>query len=90
MANLFRLARSSAAPPPPSSNLNISSPTEPAELEAERIAGAVMRMPAPAPVLHRACAACDDEKKVHRTASGDGPGTAPPIVGRVLSSPGQQ
>ncbi len=88
MANLFRLARSSAVQPP-ASNLTISSPNEPAELEAERIAGEVMRMPAPAPVLHRACAACDDEKKVHRSASGDGPGIAPPIVGQVLSSPGQ-
>ncbi len=113
MASLFRLARSSAAPPP-TSNLTISSPTDPAELEAERIAGEVMRMPTPAgpppppstrddedpqrvrrqiapaaPVLHRACAACDDEKKVHRSATGDGPGTAPPIVGQVLSRPGQ-
>lgn len=44
---MFRLARSSAAPPP-ASNLTISSPTDPTELDAERIAGEVMRMPTPA------------------------------------------
>ena len=105
MASLFRSSRSSAAAPPPASNLTISSSTDPAEIEAERIAGEVMRMPAPAPnpddderrvhrqiapaVLHRACDACEDEEKVHRSATGDDPGTAPPVVGQVLSRPGQ-
>ncbi len=83
MASLFRLARSSAAPP--SSYLTISSPTDPAERQAERIASEVMRMPAP--LLNRACADCEDEGTVRREASG--PGTAPPIVGQVLNSPGQ-
>ncbi|WP_020476544.1 eCIS core domain-containing protein [Zavarzinella formosa] len=90
MANLFRLARTSAAPPP-STNLTISSPTDPAELEAERIAAQVMRMSAPTstPIVQRKCAACDEEEKVRRSATGESPGTAPPIVNQVLGQPGQ-
>lgn len=68
LASLFRLARS-AASPPPTDQLIISSPTDPEELEAERIAGEVMSMPVPSATLHRKCAACEEEEgKVHRSA----------------------
>ena len=90
MADLFRLART-AGPSPRSSSLRVSSPGEPAEIEAERVAGEVMRMPDPAanPVLRRKCAACDEEEKVRRDATGDGPGRAPAIVEEVLGTAGR-
>jgi hypothetical protein len=96
---LAKLFRSVSSPGPVSGNLSISSPTDPAELEADRIAAQVMRMPEDAvprsigsasPALHRKCAACnDEEEKLHRSAIGESPGSAPPIVSQVLSQPGQ-
>ncbi len=95
LAKLFRSVSSGGSI---SGNLTISSPTDPAELEAERIAAEVMRMPEDAspqsigsssPALNRKCAACDDEEKIHRFATGESPGTAPHIVNQVLSQPGQ-
>lgn len=76
MAKLFRSARSSAPPPP---GLAISSPNDPAELEADRIAAEVMRMPddaAPAVArsvsslaVQRKCAACEEDEEFHRSES---------------------
>lgn len=91
------LQRSAATHSGPS--LRIGSPDSPEELEADRVAAKVMRMPDNAmppsiglssPTLHRKCAACNrEEEKLHRSASGESPGTAPPIVNQVLSQPGQ-
>jgi len=39
--------------------------------------------------LQRKCASCEEEEKVHRSATGNGPATAPSIVHDVLRSPGQ-
>jgi nucleoid-associated protein YgaU len=79
--------------------LRIGAPDSPEEREADRVAAEVMRMPAGAgpvaigsysPVLRRKCAACsEEEEQIHRSATGEGPGTAPPIVNEVLSQPGQ-
>jgi len=91
------LQRSPATSSGPS--LRIGAPDAPEEREADRIAAEVMRMPDDAvprsigtssPALHRKCAACnDEEEKLHRSASGESPGTAPPMVHQVLSRPGQ-
>ncbi len=82
-------AAQSAAKPPRASNLRVSSPGESAELEAERVATEVMRMPAPsaASELQRKCA-CEDEG-VQRDAATSGAVQAPPLVNEVLGSPGQ-
>jgi hypothetical protein len=74
-----------------SGSLRISSPNDPAELEADRVAAEVMRMPAPSnsTVLQRKCTACEDEEKVHRSATSQSSRTAPSIVNQVLSQPGQ-
>src|SRR5436190_6922704 len=64
LVKLFRLARSSVSLP---ENLSVSSPDDPAEREAERVAAEIMRMPddaipvktaVPAPIVQRKCAAC--------------------------------
>jgi hypothetical protein len=78
--------------------LRIGAPDSPEEREADRVAAEVMRMPDGAgpvaigsysPVLHRKCAACsEEEEQIHRSATGEGPGTAPPIVNEVLQSSG--
>lgn len=91
------LQRSAATHSGPS--LRIGAPDTPEEREADRVAAAVMRMPDGAiprligpgsPTLHRKCAACNDEQeKLHRSATGESVGTAPPIVNEVLSRPGQ-
>jgi hypothetical protein len=74
---------------PRTSNLRVSSPTDPAELEAERVTAEVMRMPAPsaAPEVQRKCA-CDDEE-IRRDATTDASVQVPPLVNQVLGSSGQ-
>jgi Domain of unknown function (DUF4157) len=73
---------------------------DPLEREADAIAGAVMRMPEPAPSISaaaiqasRKCALCekDDEQNTLQKKSADGtqPQTVPLIVHEVLRSPGQ-
>jgi len=76
---------------PSTSALSISSTNDPSELEANRVAAEVMRMPAPSssPVLQRKCEACEEEDKVHRSATSESLGTAPTIVNQVLSQTGQ-
>jgi hypothetical protein len=81
--------------------LTISQPDDEYEREADRVADEVMRMPeeATATILRsatptavqRKCAACEDEeeKKVHRSPTGESPGQTPPIVGQILSQPGR-
>jgi hypothetical protein len=72
----------------------VGSTSDPLEAEADRAAEQVMRMSAPASpdVLHRKCAACEEEDaKVNRkeNAQANDGGQAPPIVHQALSSPGQ-
>ncbi|MDP1769202.1 MAG: DUF4157 domain-containing protein [Nitrospirota bacterium] len=79
--------------------LAISQPSDPAEVEADRVADQVMRMPEP--VVQRQCAAyasggqpcpaCEQEKpvSVSRKAQGAIGGDAPASVGSVIRSPGQ-
>lgn len=97
MLKLLRMASGSA---PPADGLKVSSPDDPAEREAERVAAEVMRMPdngavaatsSTSPVIvRRKCAACEDEEeKVQRSATAASPGQAPPIVSQVLSQPGR-
>jgi hypothetical protein len=55
---------------PIQAKLEVSSPGDPLEEEADRAAEAVMRMPdssAP-PGIQRACAACEEDEEVHRQA----------------------
>jgi hypothetical protein len=81
--------------------LAVGAANDPAEDEADRVAGQVMRMPdtdepvrigPAAPAVQRACADCaEEDDKVHRSAAGsDGASAAPEIVRRVLRQPGQK
>lgn len=96
LAKLFRMASSVA---PVASNLRISSPDDPAEREAERVAAEVMRMPDDAIValtntvqpaaIHRKCVACEeeDERKIQRSAaSGDVQEDTPTHTGQSKTS----
>jgi hypothetical protein len=80
-------------------NLKIGTIKDPLEYEADRVAGQVMRMPAPEgelssalPQVSRKCAECEEEemlqKKEAGTAEADA-GYAPASVHEVLRSPGQ-
>jgi nucleoid-associated protein YgaU len=99
MHRLHRSAGNSAVSGVIQRKLQIGAPDTPEEREADRVAEQIMRMPdgagpvaigSSASVLHRKCAACsEEEEEIHRSATGAGPGTAPPIVNEVLSQPGQ-
>jgi hypothetical protein len=69
--------------------LAISKPGDLAEVEADRVAEQVVRMPDP--FLQRQCAACEEEETVavSRKAQGAIGGDAPASVGSVIRSPGQ-
>ncbi len=68
-----------------------SQPGDPAELEADRVADHVMRMRDP--VVSRKCAECEEEDAHRLQTKNNGRQqteiTAPPVVHKVLSSPGQ-
>ena len=79
--------------------LAVSQPGDPYELEADRVADQVMRMPEPSVQRQCAacasggppCAACEDEAPVtvSRKAQGVEVGEAPASVGSVIGSSGQ-
>jgi hypothetical protein len=81
--------------------LRVGQPGDAYEQEADRVANQVMRMPDPragdGPDLaktdaQRKCAACEEEEKLQRKETGNAantPATAPPIVHKALSAPGQ-
>jgi len=84
--------------------LQVSTPGDPSELEADRMADTVMRMPEPtaaqkplpvtpvtAPRAQRACAQCEEnEGQLQRKEQGEAaPASAPPVVHETLNSPGQ-
>ena len=83
--------------------LRINDVNDPAEREADRVAAAVMAAPggdahptavaaSPAPAVQRKCAACEEEEALQvqrKESSPVQPASAPPIVGQVLSTPGQ-
>jgi hypothetical protein len=83
-------------PSPIHAKLKIGAVNDPLELEADRVADQVLRMPAPGisaaepPQVSRKCAECEEEKLQKKAA---GPqlaaGEAPAIVHDVLRSPGQ-
>jgi len=88
----------------PASRLAINHPNDAFEQEADRVADQVMRMSDPtanaAPQfsdagvsMQRKCSECekedDDQRKLQRKEAGAGPAIAPPVVHRVLQSPGQ-
>jgi hypothetical protein len=96
----------SAPPPAPPGGraIPIGRRNDPLEDEADRLADRMLAMPAGAfpaltsvtptetpGALHRACAACEDEEKLHRKAGdgGDAMAAAPPSVHAVLGSPGE-
>jgi len=92
---------SSGSPHPVQAKLEVSDPGDALEIEAERVADEVMRMPEPGAAVpppmgrsgervDRACAACTAQDELQRTAS-DMPGEAvvPQIVHDVLGSPGR-
>ncbi|WP_084760695.1 eCIS core domain-containing protein [Zavarzinella formosa] len=86
LAKLFRMASSQT---PVRSPLPVSSPGDPEEREAVRVASAIMRMPAGTPpVIQRTCATCDDER-AQRSATGDVSPAGLALVNQVLSGPGQ-
>jgi hypothetical protein len=69
---------------------------DPLEREADSLADAIMRMPAPGPAvsaarLHvsRKCAACEEEEKRRLQTKSTGGAEAPPSVYEVLGEPGQ-
>lgn len=69
--------------------LAISRPSDPTEVEADRVADQVMRMPEP--VVQRQCAACEEAEAVTVTRKAQGAigGDVPASVGSVIRSPGQ-
>jgi hypothetical protein len=78
--------------------LSISQPGDPSELEADRVAEHVMRMPGP--TVQRQCAACaaggascpaceEESVQVSRKAEGESAGDVPSSVHPALLSPGQ-
>jgi Domain of unknown function (DUF4157) len=69
--------------------LAISQPGDPSEMEADRVADQVMRMPEQS--IQRQCAACEEEEAVtvSRKAEGTAAGEAPRSVHSTLRSPGQ-
>jgi len=79
----------------------VGQPNDPLELEADRVADQVMRMPAPEiepaaapPQLRRKCAACEgeEEEQLQKKEAGTSEATlgeAPASVHEVLGSPGQ-
>ena len=80
------------------SAITVGATTDPAEHEADRVAGELMRLPA-AGTLRRCscggdagadgeCAACK-ARSLERRATGPGPSAAPPIVHEVLSTSGR-
>lgn len=89
LAKLFRLARVPATPPM-TDGLKVSSPTDPAEREAEMVADEVLGTPSVSAgiEIQRKCAACEDEK-VNRDATGGSPDLAPPAVSQVIAGPGR-
>ncbi len=87
-----------------SSDLKVSQPNDPAEIEADQIADKVMRMPmvetepigntcSPPSTIHRTCSACEDEEKmVQRTAMPSDRGVSaqgPDHVQNAISAGGQ-
>jgi hypothetical protein len=83
---------------PIQAKLDIGAVDDPLEREADRVADYVIRTPEPAPAMtsalpqvSRKCAECEQEqlKKKPVAESEVVAGEAPPIVHRVLSSPGQ-
>lgn len=69
--------------------LAVSQPGDPSEIEADREAEEVMRMPEPG--IQRQCAACEEEEAmaVSRKAQGAIGGDVSASVGSVIHSPGQ-
>jgi hypothetical protein len=71
--------------------LRVNTPGDPHEQEADRVAEQVMRMPLPGPGDECGCRGGAAGGQVQRRASAGGraAGTVPPLVERVLRSPGQ-
>jgi len=83
-----RQAKGSSLPLFLQPKLAVSRPGDPAEVEADRVANQVMRMPEP--VVQRQCAACEEEAvTVSRKTQGAIGSDAPASVGSVIRSPGQ-
>lgn len=92
---------SSGRPHPAHPRLEVSDPGDALEIEAERVADEVMRMPGPGAAVSppmgrsgdrvdRACASCAAEDELQRTESGaGGEAVAPPIVHDVLGGAGR-
>jgi hypothetical protein len=93
--------RSSGPPHSVQARLEVSEPGDALEIEAERVADEVMRMPEPGGAVppptgrsgervDRAGAACTAESELQRTESGTaGEAVAPPIVHDELGAPGR-
>jgi hypothetical protein len=96
LSRLFRMAGAGGRAAPP---LSVAAPDDALELEADRVADAVMRVPAGAAppavgssgaAVQRKCAACEEEQRmVQRAAVGAGPVEAPPAVHAVLGRAGR-
>jgi hypothetical protein len=104
LGNQAMLRRLTSTAPHIQFKLTVGAVNDPLEAEADRAAEQVMRMSGPGissmpsvsssdgPLaLHRKCAACEDEDKVHPRNNGLAPsaGAAPPSVQQVLNTTGQ-
>jgi hypothetical protein len=82
---------------PIQAKLKVGAVNDPLEIEADRIAEQVMRIPAPGvstvatPQISRKCATCEDEEKLQKKPAGPqtAAGEAPASVHNVLRSPGR-
>jgi outer membrane protein OmpA-like peptidoglycan-associated protein len=96
IGNQAMLRRLSRTTPHVQRKLQIGTVNDPLEAEADRVAEQVMRMSDPAisstgpsHLLHRKCAACEEEdEKLQRKAMAAAPAVTPPVVLEVLNSPG--